>query len=368
MAQVSDIPTVLVVDGSADNIALISSLLRGSYRTRIATDGEKALRIVLSEAPPDLVLLDVEMPGMDVYEVCRQLKEDPLAAHLPVIFLAGTQSADDEEMGLRAGAVDYIAKPVSSPVLLARVETHLALSRARRILQSRNSGLEDEVRRRTEEIEIAHDTTILVVAMLAETRDNDTGNHIRRTQHYVRILAEHMKGNLRCPELLDEAWIDLLCKSVPLHDIGKVGIPDAVLRKPGRLTAEEFEIMKTHAVLGRDAILAAESQVGTSNSFLYLAREVAGSHHEKWNGSGYPEGLSGDDIPLSARLMSVADVYDALISRRDYKPAFSHDRAVVLIVEGKGRDFDPDVVDAFLACGDRFAAIARQFLGDLEVV
>jgi putative two-component system response regulator len=201
----------------------------------------------------------------------------------------------------------------------------------------------------------------MAIASLAETRDNETGNHIRRTQHYVRCLAEHLQTHLRFAELLTEENIELLFKSAPLHDIGKVGIPDHILLKPGKLSAEEFEIMKTHTMLGHDALVAAERALGTEVEFLRFAKEIALSHQEKWDGSGYPQGLKGDEIPVSARLMAVADVYDALISRRVYKPPMTHERAVEIIREGRATHFDPEVCDAFLACEHQFREIAQRF-------
>ncbi len=227
------------------------------------------------------------------------------------------------------------------------------------------AGMEAEVTRRTRDIEAALDATILAMSMLAETRDMDTGNHIRRTQHYVKALATHLRGHPRFAAQLDAQAIGLLFKSAPLHDIGKVGIPDRILLKPGRLTPQEFEIMKTHTTIGHDAIAQAEQALGgASHGHLRMAREITLSHHEKWDGSGYPQGLAGDAIPLSARLMAVADVYDALISTRIYKPGVPHDRAVQEIFQGRGAHFDPDMADAFIEIQDEFAAIATQFADD----
>ena len=245
--------------------------------------------------------------------------------------------------------------------MLARVKTHLLLKSARDFLKDQNAYLEEEVERRTKEVQVVQDTTIMAMGSLAETRDNETGNHIRRTQHYVRVLAEKLKANPGYAKDLDDTMIGLLYKSAPLHDIGKVGIPDRILLKPGKLTPEEFEIMKTHTTLGRDAIVAAEKHLPAPSSFLRHAREIAYSHQEKWDGSGYPEGLVGPLIPLSARLMAVADVYDALISKRVYKPPFTHEQAVGIIREGRGRHFDPDIVDAFVEVLDEFRKIAEVF-------
>ncbi len=353
--------TVLVVDDTPDNLTLMSSLLRDDYKVKVANSGERALRIARSETPPDLVLLDIMMPEMDGYQVIEQLKGDPATRDIPVIFLTAKATVDDEKKGLELGAVDYITKPISPPIVLARVRTHLSLKASADFLRDRAAFLEEEVARRTREVRAIQDVTILAMASLAETRDNDTGNHIRRTQHYVKALAEQLKTHPRFTAFLTEANIALLFKSAPLHDIGKVGIPDRILLKPGRFDAQEFEIMKTHAMLGREAITHAEKALGTPVDFLRMAKEIAYSHQEKWDGSGYPDGLAGNAIPIAARLMALADVYDALISRRVYKNAMPHKEAVRIITEGRDKHFDPDIVDAFLSIEDEFKAIATRF-------
>jgi putative two-component system response regulator len=354
-------PTVLVVDDTPDNLKLMSGLLKDRYRVKIANGGEKALAIAMAEAPPDLILLDIMMPGMDGHEVCRRLKADKLTRDIPVIFLTAMSAAEDEEAGLRLGAVDYVTKPISPAVVMARVETHLKLKNSADFLRDKAQFLEAEVARRTREVAAIQDVTILAMASLAETRDSDTGNHIRRTQFYVRALAEKLRDHPRFAAYLDDSVIDMLFKSAPLHDIGKVGIPDRILLKPGRFEPAEFEIMKTHTTLGRDAIEHAEKSLGTPVAFLSMAKEIAYAHQEKWDGSGYPSGIGGDDIPVSARLMAVADVYDALISRRVYKDGMPHDKAVGIIREGAGSHFDPDIVEAFLGLEDEFKAIAMRF-------
>jgi len=360
--------TLLIVDDTPDNITLLSGLLKNRYRIKVATQGERALKIAAIDPPPDLILLDIMMPGMDGYEVCQRLKADPQTADIPVIFLTAKVQVEDEEKGLKLGAVDYITKPISPPVVLARVETHLTLKNARQFLQDRNAYLEEEVRRRTREVVAIQDVIIVAMASLAETRDNETGNHIRRTQHYVRALAKRLQTHPRFAQFLTDEAIELLFKSAPLHDIGKVGIPDRILLKPAQFTPEEFEVMKTHTTLGRDAILVAEKHLDLPHSFLRIAREIAYSHQEKWDGSGYPEGLSGDDIPISARLMAVADVYDALISQRIYKEGMPHEQAVAILREGRGTHFDPDVVDAFLEIAEEFRAIAARFVDSRQTL
>lgn len=353
---------ILVVDDTPDNLTLMSGLLKDSYRVKVANSGERALKIAQSEMSPDLILLDIMMPEMDGYEVCRRLKADDKTRHIPIIFLTAKTEVVDETRGFELGASDYITKPISPPIVLARVETHLAIKRVQDFLKDKNAFLVAEVNKRTAEVMAIQDVTINAMASLAETRDNETGNHIRRTQHYVKVLAEKVRFNPRFAHFLnDDNTIELLFKSAPLHDIGKVGIPDRILLKPGRFEPEEFEIMKTHTTLGRDAILQAEKNLGVEMPFLKYAKEIAYSHQEKWDGSGYPEGLSGDDIPISARLMAVADVYDALISRRVYKAPMPHEKAVDIIKEGKGTHFDPDMVDAFLELEKEFKRIAATY-------
>ena len=360
-AQTPQPPTILVVDDVPENLELMAALLsQEGWRVRVANSGERALRLVHAY-PPDLILLDIMMPEVDGYEVCREIKADPRTAHIPVIFMTAKAEVEDETYGLGLGAEDYIVKPISPPIVVARVRTHLALKAANDALRQQNARLEIEVRRRTAQIQVAQDITVMAIASLAETRDNETGNHIRRTQHYVRCLAEHLRTHPRFAELLTEENIELLFKSAPLHDIGKVGIPDHILLKPGKLTPEEFEIMKTHTTLGHDALVAAERALGTEVEFLRFAKEISLSHQEKWDGSGYPQGLVGDAIPVSARLMALADVYDALISRRVYKPPFPHEKAVEIILQGRGGHFDPEVCDAFAANEQTFREIAARF-------
>ena len=355
--------TILVVDDTPDNLMLISTLLKKFYKVKVANSGEKALKIVESEFPPDLILLDIMMPEMDGYEVCQRLKANDKTKDIPVIFLTSKSDANHETKGFELGAVDYITKPITLQVVLARVKTHLDMEKMQMFLRDQNSFLELEVAKRTAEIMAIQDVTIHVMASLAETRDNDTGNHIRRTQHYVKLLAEKLRFHPRFSHFLDDnKIIEILFKSAPLHDIGKVGIPDKILLKPGKFEPEEFEIMKAHPALGRDAILQAERELGIDVPFLKYAKEIAYCHQEKWDGSGYPQGLSGDNIPISARLMAVADVYDALISRRVYKEGMSHAQAVQIIKDGKGHHFDPDMVNAFLELQDEFQAIAARYI------
>ncbi len=354
-------PTLLVVDDTPDNLTLMSGLLKNRYRVKVANNGQKALKVAQAPDKPDLILLDIMMPGLSGYEVCKILKDDPVTRDIPIIFLTAMAATEDERKGLELGAADFITKPVNPPIVLARVATQLHVKAAADFLKDQNVYLETEVAKRTRELAAIQDVTILAMASLAETRDNDTGNHIRRTQYYVELLAKHLKNHERFRGFLDDHTIAMLFKSAPLHDIGKVGIPDRILLKPGRFEPHEFEIMKTHCKLGRDAIQHAEDQLGLEVEFLKHAKEIAYGHQEKWDGNGYPEGLAGDAIPISARLMAVADVYDALISRRVYKEGMPHEKAVAIIREGRGNHFDPDIVDAFLALTEQFQQVARRF-------
>ena len=360
-----DKKSVLVVDDSPDNLTLMSQLLKDTYQVKVANSGERALKIARAERPPDLILLDIMMPVMSGYEVCQELKSDPATADIPVIFLTAMTAAEDEKKGFDLGAVDYITKPISPPIVMARVKAHLHIKATADFLKDKAAFLESEVAKRTREIVAVQDVTTQALASLAETRDNETGNHIRRTQFYVRALAQKLSQDPRFAAELTPHQIEVIFKSAPLHDIGKVGIPDRILLKPGRLDPDEYEIMKMRAVLGKDAIAHAEQQLGTDVEFLSCAKEIAWAHHERWDGKGYPRGLQANDIPLSARLMSVADVYDALISKRVYKEGMPHEKAMAIILEGRGTQFDPDAVDTFAEIAAEFQAIAARF-GDTD--
>lgn len=362
-------PTLLIVDDNPENLTVLGEILQTKYRVRAATSGLRALELAAMEPRPTLALLDLMMPGMDGYELLLRLRADAATQDMPVIFVTAMDAAADEAQGLAMGAADYITKPLRPAIVLARVHTQLQLRAAREALEGRNLELEAEVALRMTENQRVQDVSIHALARLAETRDPETGNHLRRTQEYVRLLAHKLQAHPRFAKLLSNHVVDLLAKSAPLHDIGKVGIPDHVLLKPGKLEADEWAIMKTHAALGADAIDQAErdgafhgdAATGGPVEFLRLAKEIARWHHEMWDGHGYPDGLAGDAIPVSARLMALADVFDALISRRVYKEPLSYERARGIIEAGRGRHFDPDMVDAFLSGYDRFVAIAEQY-------
>ncbi len=360
--EASDSPTILIVDDTPDNLLLMDKLLRAQrqYRTKVANNGETALRVARGDPKPDLILLDVMMPGMDGYEVCRRLKAEVETEDIPVIFLTARTEVEDEHRGFEVGAVDYIAKPISPPIVLARVKCQLQLKSVRDFLTDKSAFLEAEVLRRMNEVSAAQDATIAALTALAETRDGDTGRHIQRTQHYMRALAYELREHPRFASELSDSRIEILFKAAPLHDIGKVGIRDHILLKPASLSDDEFADMKRHTILGDQALAQAEASLSAPSEFLRCAREIARSHQEWWDGSGYPDQLKGEAIPLSARLMAVADVYDALISKRPYKGRWSHDEAVAAILDSRGRHFDPDVTDAFKGIADVFSEIAHR--------
>lgn len=370
---------ILIVDDQPDNLLILEDLLGQHYTVHAACDGPDALTRLADGDRPDLMLLDVVMPGMDGFEVCRRVKAAPALRDIPVLLLTSLDSAADEEYGLSLGADDFIHKPYSPPVVLARVNNHLKLASASRLLRDRNQDLERLVAERTREIlhqseqlirskqEViaSQGATITALCSLTEVRDNETGGHIRRTQNYVRVLAERLRDHPRFRHELNDESIDQLFRSAPLHDVGKVAIPDTILLKQGKLTPAEREIMNRHPTYGRDAIAQAEQELGDQGgSFLRYAREIAHCHHEKWDGSGYPQGLAGEAIPVSARLMAAADVYDALMSRRPYKEAYSHEQAMEMIVAQRGRHFDPDIVDALQELAETCRQIALRYRDD----
>jgi len=370
--------TILIVDDTPQNLTVLGELLKPLYHIRAANNGERALRAAAGDPRPDLILLDIMMPGMDGHEVLRRLREAEATRHIPVIFITAMSGSDDEVTGFDLGAVDYITKPFNPAIVLARVRTQLELKIARDRLAGQNQWLEHEVARRMSENLLIQELTVRALACLADARDNDTGLHIVRTQTYVNLLARQLLTHPRFQAALAGPGLNRIVKAAPLHDIGKVGIPDAILLKTGRLTADEFEIMKTHAAIGASAIDKAIAQVmsGVDDAlphqasgafdFLHVAREIAQHHHEKWDGSGYPKGLAGEAIPVSARLMAVADVFDALISRRVYKPPMNLEQATGIMREGRGRHFDPDVIDAFIACREAFAEVSMRFADPAE--
>lgn len=326
MANLLNKQTVLIVDDTIDNIDLLSEVLGDQYRIRVATSGEKALKIVYSDDPPDLILLDIMMPDLSGHEVCKRVKANPDRRRIPVIFVTAMSDAGDEELGLDLGAVDYITKPISPPIVRARVRTHLAL-------YDQTRELERMVQQRTVELLNSRQQIIRRLGRAAEYKDNETGNHVVRMAHYARLIAQaHGLG----PEATS-----IIFHTAPMHDIGKIGIPDSILLKPGRLDQGEWKVMQQHPLMGAEIIGRHE------NDLLEAARTIALTHHERWDGNGYPQRLKGEEIPLEGRIVTIADVFDALISVRSYKPAFSVEDSLKIMEEEDGRQFDPSLMVAF---------------------
>ncbi len=339
-------PVVLCVDDTPTNLMLLNSHLKSLYRVKLINNGADALAL-LEREKVDLVLLDVMMPEMDGYEVCRRIRNSQEHRHLPIIFITAKTSPEDEEQALSVGGNDFIAKPINPTTLKARVNNHLELQKYQEMLADKNQRLEAELEKRLTDIFRLQDATLSVMISLAEFRDECTGNHIKRTQNYITELAKKVSESY--PDLgLTEHHINLINKCSPLHDIGKITIPDDILLKPGKLTDDEFEIMKTHAQRGVDILNSASDSMGLYGEFLSMASEIALTHHEKWNGSGYPQALQGEEIPVSGRMMAIVDVYDALRSERPYKRAFTHQEALEILEKGRGSHFDPDFLTCFM--------------------
>lgn len=351
--------TIMIVDDTEMNIVILVEALEDDYELIIAINGLEAMEL-LEEQKPDLILLDIMMPGMDGYDVLKTIKKTPDLENIPVILLSAITDSDSKTKGFSLGAVDYVTKPFEMVEVKARVGTQLKFEEVRLVLENQNLILEEKVKERTELLERTNSAAIYCLAALAETRDPETGEHIKRTQKYIRELALELQAKDEYRSVLTNDYIELLYKSAPLHDIGKVGVRDSILLKPGRLTKEEFEEMKKHTTYGGESLMVGIKELG-EDSFLTLAKEIALTHHEKWDGTGYPRGLSKTEIPISGRLMALSDVYDALISKRVYKNAFSHDEAKKIILEGRGSHFDPDIVDAFIVREAKFIKIMGQF-------
>lgn len=336
--------TVLIADDVPENIELLAAILEDSYKIKVASSGEKTIKIVYSEDPPDLVLLDVVMPGISGHEVCRRLKANPDRRKIPVIFVTGMCTPEDERLGFELGAVDYITKPFSLPVVKARVRTHLAL-------YDQACELERMVDQRTRDLLVSRQQIIRRLGRAAEFKDNETGNHVIRMSHYSQLIADAIG--------LGSVAQEILLLTAPMHDIGKIGIPDNVLLKPGKLDAAQWALMKQHPLMGANIIGA------HSDELLGTARLIALTHHERWDGAGYPAGLKGDSIPLVGRIVAVADVFDALVSERPYKPAFSVETAMVYMNNEAGHHFDPQLIKAFNKVLPHVLRIRETFADEL---
>jgi putative two-component system response regulator len=331
--------TILVVDDIPENIAVLAGILRGLYRVIVATSGAEALELV-RRSPVDMILLDVMMPEMNGYEVCQQLKSDMATRDIPIIFVTSLGEHADEERGLELGAVDYLQKPCHAAIVRLRVKMHLAL-------HNQNLALERRVSDRTFELEDTRKEVVRRLGRAAEYRDNETGMHVIRMSKMAYLIA--------LAAGVSESQAELLLIAAPMHDVGKIGIPDNILLKPGRFESDEWEIMKTHAQIGADIIGDHDSDL------LRLARVVALTHHEKWDGSGYPQGLAGENIPLEGRIVAIADVFDALTSVRPYKKAWSTGDAVAYMQEQSGISFEPRLLDIFITLLPEVEQIRTKF-------
>ena len=339
-------PIVLVVDDTETNIDVMLDILADQYEVSVALDGESAIEIAMEEQP-DIILLDIMMPGMDGYEVCQQLQQRQESRDIPIIFVTAKNEVEDETKGFALGAVDYITKPISPAVTKARIKTHIQLKQAQEAIKNQNHILEEKVQHRTTELRETQLDIIRKLCRAAEFRDNETGLHVIRMSHYARSIALSSGMNDR------EAT--LLLNAAPMHDVGKIGIPDHILLKPGKLTEEEFRIIQTHTEIGADIIGKNESPV------LNMAHLIAYTHHEKWNGKGYPRKLRNTEIPIVGRITAIADVFDALTSKRPYKQAWSIDKTIDLIRQESGTHFDPKLVKAFLESLDDILSIKEVF-------
>ncbi len=346
---------IFLVDDNPTNLTIGKAALIGKYNVITIPSGQKLLNL-LEKTVPDLILLDVEMPEMNGYDVIKIIKAKPETAHVPVIFLTAKTDADSELEGLSLGAIDYITKPFSPPLLEKRIEVHLLIADQKVELKNYNDNLMAMVAEKTKTVISLQGAILRTVAELVEFRDDITGGHIERTQNYLRVLAEEaLRQGVYKEEIL--GWdLEVFLQSAQLHDVGKIVVRDVVLQKPGKLTEEEFDEMKEHAASGVQ-IIERISNTALKDDFLNHAKILAGTHHERWDGKGYPNGLAGLNIPLQGRLMAIADVYDALVSERPYKKAFKHEEALEIMLEGRGTQFDPLLIDVFERTADKFKSI-----------
>jgi len=346
----------MVVDDTPENLKLLTDLLKKEgYHVRSFTSGEAALRSVTVEKP-DLFLLDITMPDMDGFEMCRRLKSKEELRDIPVIFISALNDAADKVRAFEVGGQDYVTKPFHFEEVLARVRTHLRIEFLQRELEQHNRELERRVAEQVKEISESQIATIVALAKLAESRDDDTGRHIERVQIFCRLLAEEMGKMPLFRQKIDASFVGNLYFAAPLHDVGKVGIRDSILLKPGKLTPEEYEVMKTHTIIGWETLRAVCERY-PKNAFLSTGAVIARYHHERWDGTGYPDGLKGEEIPLEARIMAVADVYEALRARRCYKEPVTHEKSCCILQECSGTQFDPVVIEAFLSVEKEFARV-----------
>ncbi len=352
MLPIGEKQTILVVDDVVENIDIMAQVLSPLYQIKVALRGERALSIAGSTPPPDLILLDIMMPGMDGYEVCRQLKENPDTRDIPVVFVTAMDEEANEKLGFDLGGVDFISKPISPSIVRARVKNHLALYDQNRVLAQRVYEKTALLQKALEDIRTSSLETIHRLTHAAEYRDEDTGEHIQRMSNYAAAVARQLSIN--------ETTVNWLLHAAPMHDVGKIGIPDQILLKPGKLNDQEWVVMKQHTVIG-GKILS-----GSRAGYIRLGKVIALTHHEKWDGSGYPRGLKGRNIPILGQITAIADVFDALTTRRPYKEPFSLEKSFAIIREGRGNHFSPDVVDAFFDITDEILSIKEKYNHEQE--
>jgi putative two-component system response regulator len=370
--------TILVVDD--DNVCLemlARALQHFGFDARECPSGETALKLMKS-LNPSLILLDINMPRLNGYDVCRRLKSATTLAEIPIVFLSGRDDTDSKIRAFELGAADYITKPFCFPEVLARIRCQLRLRRLQvelkernfvlesqqKLIELHNRSLEQRVAEQSERILDTQHATLFALSKLAESRDPETGRHLERMQEYTRILAQAMATQKKFRDTIDESFAKNIHAAVPLHDIGKVGIPDQILLKPGTLTPDEMHVMETHTVIGASTLTEVDRRF-PGNEFIRLGIEITRSHHERWDGNGYPDSLAGEEVPLSARITALADVYDALTSKRCYKPAYSHAMTKRFLLANRGTKFDPDIVDVFFDIEHEFCEVQDR-LGDQE--
>ena len=351
-------PTVLAVDDAAANLDILISILKAKYRVKVAVSGERALQVLAGAELPDLILLDIMMPGLNGVEVCKRLKADPRLRSIPVIFISALDHVQDKVRAFEGGGVDYITKPFQAREVEARVQTHIELHRLRLALAEYNRKLEERVRQQAEQVTAGQFATIFALTKLAESRDDDTGRHLVRVQTYCRLLANHLLDLGSKGYRLEPEMIETISRASSLHDIGKVGIPDNILLGEKGLGPEELATMKTHTLRGARTLEEVAAKY-PGNTFIQVGMQIARSHHERWDGTGYPDCLRGTDIPLAARIVALADVYDALRSKRSYKQAYSHKDSVAIIAKANGQHFDPMIVRSFMALAEDFRAVSE---------
>jgi len=349
---------IIIVDDNLSNLTMGRNMLKEFYEVYPAPSAAKLFEI-LGNVTPDLILLDIEMPEMDGYETIKKLKADPMYREIPVMFLTAKSDESSELAGFDLGAMDYLSKPFSAPLLLKRIANQLLIVQQKRDLKDYADNLEQKVKEKTKEVMELKNAVLATVADLVEFRDQLTGSHTNRTQAYLKVLTEQLIVDKKYSDEVEKWDMDFFLPSAQLHDVGKISITDLILNKPGKLEPEEFEIMKTHVSAGVAAIERIMKKTA-EHAFLHHALSIAGTHHEKWDGSGYPKGLKGYDIPLEGRLMAIADVYDALISERPYKKPIPHEESCKIIEEGSGTHFDPVLIEVFVKVKDNFKTIVQE--------